>query len=390
MDLPKPHGTSTRGTPKQARILMASSSYPTSSQDWRGSFIRSLTEALSARHDTLLSVWHPRGPVPENVREAMTDDDARWLERLSSSGGIAHQIRKGRAGAVLLPIQLLARLRRMYERESQHDLVHANWLQLALPLPSDRRPLLCTALGSDVKLLRVPGMVPLLRRVFENRKTTICPNADWMVPILEKAFGDVARVRFVAFGIDSMYFDVRRNPPSPPRWLCVSRVTRGKIGDLFDWAGPHFEGKQRTLHLLGPMQEALKLPQWVHYHGPTNPTNLARDWLPNATGLITLSRHPEGRPQVVVEALASGLPVLASNLPAHREILEASAGGLIANSAREFESMLIRLEGAEGLERGATGREWVRQSVGTWSDCAASYSAIYRELLGWQESPCGV
>jgi glycosyltransferase involved in cell wall biosynthesis len=134
------------------------------------------------------------------------------------------------------------------------------------------------------------------------------------------------------------------------------------------------------------MQEALKLPHWVNYHGPTNPAELARKWLPSATGLITLSRHPEGRPQVIVEALASGIPVLASDLPAHREILDSSGGGLIVNNCMELNDLLNRLEGAEGLQRGGAGREWVRQSIGTWADCAAKYSSIYRELLCWNES----
>ena len=130
------------------------------------------------------------------------------------------------------------------------------------------------------------------------------------------------------------------------------------------------------------MQEQVVLPAWVKWHGATNPGELSASWFPRATGLLTLSRHDEGRPQVMLEAMASGLPVLASDLPAHRDFVRHGETGWIADTPDRFREGLIRLEDAEENARvGEQARDWIRRAVGTWDDCAGRYARLYRELL---------
>src|SRR5690606_8597966 len=145
---------------------------------------------------------------------------------LMASGGIAHQLRRGGWRGVKAALQLLSCLFKLYRRERDIDLRHVNWLQNALLLPRDEIPLLVTVLGTDMQLLKLPGMTTLLRRVFRCRATAICPNAAWMMPELTRRFGDVAEVRGLPFGIDPVWFALQRAPQVPERWLCVSRITR--------------------------------------------------------------------------------------------------------------------------------------------------------------------
>jgi hypothetical protein len=237
-----------------------------------------------------------------------------------AQGGIAHQLRRGGLRGGMKALRLLRLLRNTYVRNGDVDIHHVNWLQNALALPNDGRPLLTSVLGTDMQLLKLPLVVPLLRRVFRQRRTAICPNAEWMVPELEQHFGDVATIRFVPFGIAPGWFAIERTlaGQAQPKWLAVTRLTHAKLGPLFNWCAPLFQNQARELHLFGPMQEQLDLPQWVHYHGPASPETLMSEWFPQAHGLITLSQHAEGRPQVMLEAMAAGLPIVASALPAHR------------------------------------------------------------------------
>jgi glycosyltransferase involved in cell wall biosynthesis len=141
-------------------------------------------------------------------------------------------------------------------------------------------------------------------------------------------------------------------------------------------------GQERQLHLFGPMQEELEIPPWVQYHGPTHPADLLQRWFPMASGLITLSRHDEGRPQVMLEAMAAGLPVLASDLPAHRDIVQHRLTGWLAATPEELGQGLDWLEDPMNNQHtGQTGRQWVRDSIGTWADCAGRYAAAYQSLL---------
>lgn len=364
-------------------VLMVSTSYPASLEDWRGLFIRHLVDAMARRQDIRLRLWAPPGEVAAGVESDPTIAEAHWLARLMHQGGIAHLLRTTPVRGALSAARLLRLLSRVYRRNAGSQVLHLNWLQCALPLPRDGRPLLVSVLGTDLKLLSMPLMRQLLRRRIRGRPAVICPNADWMVPQLEEAFGDLARVRFLAFGIDPVWFAVARRPQLPSRWLAVTRLTRDKLGPLLAWGEPLFAGQARELHLFGPMQETIELPDWVHYHGPAAPAALAENWFPSAAGLVSLSRHAEGRPQVMLEAMAAGLPVLASDIPAHRSFLEHERTGWLCDSPRGLGEALQWLE-EPGVNAaiGEAAREWARRTVGTWDDCAARYADEYRRLLG--------
>jgi glycosyltransferase involved in cell wall biosynthesis len=296
-------------------------------------------------------------------------------------GGIAHLLRHQKLSGVSHAIGLLRRIRRAF-RETPADVVHINWLQNALALWGTSTPALITVLGSDFRLLALPGMRLALRHVLKQRRAILAPNAEWMAPELNRTFGDIADIRPVPFGVEAGWFNVQRRPPdNAKKWLVVSRLTRAKLGNLFEWGENLFNG-ENELHLFGPMQEEVALPPWIIYHGSTHPTELRETWFPQAAGLITLSRHDEGRPQVMLEAMAAGLPVIASNLSAHRDIIQHRQTGWLVDSVAEFREALEFLEiPGHNQEAGSAAHAWTKANIGTWDDCAERYAAAYRQLL---------
>ncbi len=370
------------------RVLFLSTSFPQDASDWRGVFMRHLIGALARAPGLQLSVWAPPGELPSSATSITSPSDAQWLKKLMTHGGISHLMRGGGLRAKLAPLKLLQMIGNAYRRHSAVDIYHINWLQCALPLPRNGTPALISVLGNDLKLMRLPFMRLLLRRVMRKRRVAICPNAEWMQLPLQEAFGDVADVVPVSFGIDPSWYAIQRNHPrgKPFRWLAVTRLTADKLGPLFEWSQPFFRAGERELHLFGPMQEGLTVPDWVHYHGAATPGQLAVEWFPHACGLVTLSRHAEGRPQVMLEAMAAGLPIIASRMPAHASIVGDGRTGILCESAASYGAALAALEDAEVNRRfGEAARQWVKREMGTWDDCAGRYARLYRHLLGHQK-----
>ena len=370
-----------------ANILMISSSYPQGENDWKSVFIRQLLTSLADIKSLHMSYWGPPGILPDRVIYACLPNEAEWLSRLLKDGGLAHILRNKNLRRLIAPLKFLTLLHRGCSRHELVDIYHVNWLQNALSLPRDQKPAVISVLGSDLGLLKLPGMTILLRHVFKKRRCILVPNAGWMTDELNKHFGDIAQIITVPLGIDFNWFDLhheKQQISSPNQWLIVARLTRKKLGPLFDWGEEVFsQGGEHELHMFGPMQEEIKIPEWVHYHGPTYPEELQKEWFPRATGLITTSQHDEGRPQVMLEAMAAGLPIIASDIPAHRDFITHKKTGWLVNSQEEFNAGIKWLAVTQNNQRiDEAAHNWVKNEVGTWSDCADRYFEVYRTLLG--------
>lgn len=362
---------------------MTATSYPSDVSDWRGVFIRHLAGAIGRRDDVSLRLWAPPGALPPQVDYAALDDEAEWLDALMKAGGVSHLMRARGWRGVATPLTLLRMLHAAYRRERQADLYHLNWLQTALPLPADGKPAVISVLGNDLNLLRLPLMRTFLRRMMRARRVALCPNAEWMVPVLEDAFSDVATVVPVSFGIDDRWYAIERLPATPPKWIAVTRLTRNKLGPLFEWSEALFQNQERELHLFGPMQEEIQVPDWVRYHGAATPDSLASEWFPQAQGLITLSAHAEGRPQTMLEAMASGLPIVAWDMPAHASIVEHGATGMLCDGPASYaEAVHLLEEPALQASISVQARGWAQRSFGSWDDAASRYAAVYASLRG--------
>jgi len=349
----------------QWRMFFVTSSIPESENDWKSVFIGDMLKAFSSKQLDIL-YWGPNGVIPDSIINTALPSDIPWLVKMSESGGIANILRgnsifkKG-----LYSFRLLYGIRNSAtEYKQEFDCYFVNWLQNCLSIPSDNKPLFVTALGSDMQLLDYKLVRYLLRRKFKKHPTTLLPNAKWMVEKLEAYFGDIAKIQFAPLGIREDWFE--NTDRFPTEWISVSRITASKVKQLFSWGG-YFFSKNLKLMLVGPKQENISIPNWVESTGPVTMEQLKEQWYPKTKALIFLSDHSEGRPQTIIEAMASGVPVICTDKPLYREFIETGVNGYLVSDKKELKMALEKLSDPQhNLEVSNNSKKSIFEQIGTW------------------------
>jgi glycosyltransferase involved in cell wall biosynthesis len=137
-------------------------------------------------------------------------------------------------------------------------------------------------------------------------------------------------------------------------------------------------GEALTATVVGSVPDHYRAAAWVNVRAGVRDDELAGLYA-SAAAVIVPSRH-EGFGLPVVEALAFGTPVIASDIPALRE-----AGGGAARYAPVGDAAAFAKELQAIIDDPIAARQAVRAAttgrVTGWADTAQATIAIYRELL---------
>jgi glycosyltransferase involved in cell wall biosynthesis len=143
-------------------------------------------------------------------------------------------------------------------------------------------------------------------------------------------------------------------PGAAPVVVCVGRLTRQKGQDVLHRAWPAVRERHPDAVLVligdGDLEPALRreTPAGVRFAGPVADV---RDWYA-AADLAAVPSRWEGLPLVLLEEMASGLPVVASAVAGVRDVLPPDAGALVpAGDAGGLAGALLRRLADPGLRR---------------------------------------
>lgn len=234
----------------------------------------------------------------------------------------------------------------------------------------------------EVRRLRGPGTIFL----FENREDPAALGLSANDP----------NVRLIAgSGVDPAAF-----PPQPVpagdtvRIALVGRMLRSKgVGTAVEAVSRmRAGGLPVELHLFGAPDPAnpasvgeAELRRWsgapgIAWHGPT--ADVAAVW--RDADIAVLPSRREGLPRSLVEAMASGRPVVATDVPGCRELVRHDVEGLLVppDDPAALAAALARLAADPQLRQrmGAAARRRFEAGY-TTAAVSGSITAVYRELL---------
>jgi glycosyltransferase involved in cell wall biosynthesis len=321
---------------------------------------------------------------------------------------------KGRA-ALATPLYALAlgRAVRRHLSRRRYDLVHAHWIVpngvIAAGVCGGRRgvPLAIGLHGSDVFLAEKPGVRSLARRALARARLLTGCSPELVDRVRALGF-PAERSRVIPYGVDVAAFSPapeRRAiwrarlgiPADAPLLLGVGRMATKKGFQVLLEALPELLAARPEAHVVlaggGDLLDrfaavAAGWPGRVHLPGA-----VLRDTLPDlyrAADLFVLPAvhdakgNVDGLPNVILEAMASGLPVVASGISGIPLAVEDGRTGLLIpeKDPQALGAALLRLL-ADREQARAMGERGRRKAVAelTWDAVAARYREGYRTAL---------
>jgi glycosyltransferase involved in cell wall biosynthesis len=398
------------------RILFLTQTYPRDLHDTSGPFIRDLARGLVRLGDAV-SVLTPHA---EGVARAWDDDGVsvrsfRYApvraERLGYSRSLnADEVMRPAAAAVAPAYLLGAAIAVRRAAQSGFDVLHTHWIipngLLAIAAPRTL-PVAIGLHGSDVFMAERPVIDVVARRALG--RTDLLTGCSAVLVERVNALGFPAqRSRIIPYGVDAEMFSPSPDrrplwrdrlgiPSSAPVILSVGRmVTKKGYAYLLD-ALPDLLTRHGDLHvimagdgdLLGDFKR--RTAPWtsrVHLPG-----RVTRDVLPDlyrAADIFVLPAvhdskgNVDGLPNVILEAMASGLPVVASSISGIPLAIHDRVHGLLVpeKSSAALGAALTELiaNPAQARALGAASRMRAFTEL-TWDAVAARYRDAYDEML---------
>jgi len=203
-------------------------------------------------------------------------------------------------------------------------------------------PVTVTLRGTEVPQSRNPALVPKLREVFRDADQVITVSDSLRQLAYSLGLAE-ARGQVVGNGVDANRFTSVPKAEARQRFgLPDAAQVLITVGGLVERKGfhrviaclPTLLEKHPDLHYLivggpcpeGDMTQALKdqvtklgLTERVHFLGPISPDDLK--WPLSAADIFVLSTRNEGWANVILEAMACGVPVVASDVGGNAEVV---------------------------------------------------------------------
>lgn len=229
---------------------------------------------------------------------------------------------------------------------------------------------------------------PFLRVIWHDASVVVANSRG--LRDLALAFDSSIAIPIIPNGVDVSQYPASGRSWSPPRILSVGRIVHQKGLDLglralaglkdLDWEW-RIAGDGPQVESLKSLASELGIAERVSFLGWQSREELAK-WYHQSNLFLFPSRH-EGMPNAVLEAMAGGLPVIATRIAGSEELVLDGETGLLVptESVDELREALRTLLSDPNLRQrmGSASRRRVEQNY-TWQKTAEAYQTILQQV----------
>ncbi len=379
------------------RLLFISNLFPTVSEPYRG--LDNATLLHSLVQDFEIRVLSPRPLLPwRSPTFSPRPEDAQFQPRYLPAAYLP------KIGGPVNHLLMAGSVRRCFEEtlgEFRPDILLSSWVYpdscAALRLAAGRLPLAAIAQGSDVhQYLRMPARRRVILGCLPHAAAVITRSGE-LSRLLENAGFPPAKLHTVYNGVALDTFQPRDQaqarrdsglPENSHIILFVGNFYPVKNPLLLIRAVAQMETANPSPVLVmaggGPLEQParelatrLGLGSRVLFTGRQSPFGIAR--LMNAADVLALPSENEGVPNVILEAFASGLPVVASRVGGIPEVLDRDALGRLSPRC-DLPAFIAALDKQLASKPNPAAIRLHAQQF-SWAAAASSYRAILLSAL---------
>lgn len=401
---------------RRPKLLMTTSTLPRWRGDTEPRFILDL--ALAMRLNFEITILAPMSPGASRCEDFDGVRIIRYryaplarLETLAAPGAIMPNIRRSPWKALLVPFLLFGLLRAMIGllRTEEFDLAHCHWLipqGAAYALISTFMrcpPALVTCHGGDAFTLNAPPLRLLKRWTLGRMRGVTAVSREIVTYLLLIGGPRLAASHHIPMGVDLLQFAANgrqafRNAAAPPTILFVGRIAEKKGLPVLIAAmrGPALSMRRASLRVIGDGPDRARIVADARdliaegrltFAGALSHEELSAQFgradIFCAPFVIAADGDREGMPTVLLEAAASGVPIVAADVGGCRDlIVNGETGWLVrpgdieALSAALCEALDSPLEARR--RAAAAGR---KVEAFSWPLIAARHASALRSIL---------
>jgi teichuronic acid biosynthesis glycosyltransferase TuaC len=297
-----------------------------------------------------------------------------------------------------------AALRRLRADGYDFDLIDAHYyypdgVAAALLGKWSKRPVVITARGSDVNLIPHHALARrMMLQASRSAAQSIAVSAALKDAMIARGMAE-SRISVLRNGVDLKRFRTLDRTALRSQ-LGLDCPTLLSAGNLIELKGHHLIIEALVAlpewHLViagkGPLEAELKrqatqhgLADRVRFAGSLSQQHLIEYY--NAADALVLASSREGMPNVVLEAMACGLPVIATAVGGAPEVLDARLGRLIERSVPAIvaavRSLAVAAPQRAAVRRHAEQFDWDATTRG-------QLEVFGRALRTWNSAPCSI